>query len=111
MNDDVAGKVLFLSYVSGSSRTSNGLQPGITGDAQTGKSDAMDAAMHCLPTIWVMKTGLSDKAAAYINFIPGQVVHSDDLKWTEGLVYMSELAMSHFQVGVTYTTVMKSKAS
>lgn len=107
VGDDVAGKVLILSYVSGSSLTGNGIQPGISGDAQTGKSDAMDAALHILPQDRVMKTGLSDKAAAYIEFEPGQVVHSDDLKWTEGLVYMLKIAMSHFQQGATYTTVMK----
>lgn len=107
VGDDVAGKVLILSYVSGSSLTGNGIQPGISGDAQTGKSDAMDAALHILPQDRVMKTGLSDKAAAYIEFEPGQVVHSDDLKWTDGLVYMLKIAMSHFQQGATYTTVMK----
>jgi len=67
----------------------------------------MDAALHILPQDRVMKTGLSDKAAAYIEFEPGQVVHSDDLKWTDGLVYMLKIAMSHFQQGATYTTVMK----
>jgi hypothetical protein len=107
VGDDVAGKVLTLSYLSGSSLTSNGIQPGITGDAQTGKSDAMDAALHTLPQEWVMRTGLSDKAAAYIEFVPGQVVHSDDLKWTDGLIYMLKISMSKFQVGAEYTTVMK----
>lgn len=107
VGDDVAGKVLTLSYVSGSSLTSSGLQPGITGDAQTGKSDAMDASLHTLPSPWVMRTGLSDKAAAYIEFVPGQVVHSDDLKWTDGLIYMLKISMSSFQKGAEYTTVMK----
>jgi len=107
VGDAVAGKVLTLSYLSGSSLTSNGIQPGISGDAQTGKSDAMDAALHILPQEWVMRTGLSDKAAAYIDFTPGQVVHSDDLKWTDGLIYMLKVSMSHFQVGAEYTTVMK----
>ena len=107
VGDAVAGKVLILSYTSGSSLTSNGIQPGISGDAQTGKSDAMDAALHILPQEWVMRTGLSDKAAAYIDFTPGQVVHSDDLKWTDGLIYMLKVSMSHFQVGAEYTTVMK----
>lgn len=107
VGDEVAGKVLTLSYLSGSSLTSNGIQPGITGDAQTGKSDAMDAALHTLPQEWVMRTGLSDKAAAYIEFVPGQVVHSDDLKWTDGLIYMLKISMSKFQTGAEYTTVMK----
>lgn len=107
VGDDVAGKVLILSYVSGSSLTGNGIQPGITGDAQTGKSDAMDSALHILPQQWIMKTGLSDKAAVYTHFQPGHVIHSDDLNWTDGLTQILKVAMSNFQTGSTYTTVMK----
>jgi hypothetical protein len=107
IGDDVAGKVLFLSYASGSSGTSNGLQPGITGDAQTGKTDGMQAVLHCIPRLWSMDTGLSDKAAFYIEFRPGQVVFSDDINWTEGLIYLLKEAMTKFQSGASWTTVMK----
>ncbi len=107
IGDNNAGKVLFLSFVSGSSLTSSGLQPGITGDAQIGKTDAMLAVLHCLPKRWSMDTGLSDKAAFYIDFKPGQVVFSDDIIWTQGLAYMFKEAMSKFQSGARWTTVMK----
>lgn len=107
VGDDVSAKVLILSYCSGQSLTSNGIQPGITGDAQTGKSSVMDAVMHILPQERLLRTGLSDKALAYLSLSSGQVVHPDDIIWTESLKMFMKLAMSHFQAGYTYTTVAK----
>jgi len=107
VGDDMAGRELFISFATGSSLTADGLQPGTSGDAQIGKTHAMRSAVHCMPKHWVICTGLSDKAAYYLDLKPGVVVFSDDIIWRDGLVYMLKESMSMFQTGTTWTTVMK----
>ena len=55
-----------------------GLQISVNGASGSGKSHGVKTHLHLIPKKWKRVTGLSAKAAYYMNLVPGIIIFSDD---------------------------------
>jgi len=105
-------KVLICSIASAASLTSNGIQPGSTGDKGSGKSDACVAAYHLIPRDRILEGSLSPMSLLYLGregrLKPGMVLFSDDVEY-EPIVPIFKRSTSAFQRTVRHFTVLGGK--
>lgn len=105
-------KVLIASVASTASLTSNGIQPGSTGDKGSGKSDACAAAYHLVPMDRRLDGSLSPMSLFYLQetgrLQAGMVLFSDDVEY-EPIIPIYKRSTARFQQGLTHYTVSGGK--
>jgi hypothetical protein len=105
-------KVLIGSIASSASLTSNGIQPGGTGDKGSGKSDACVAVYHLVPEDRRLDGSLSPMSLFYLQekglLQAGMVLFSDDVEY-EGITPIYKRSTARFQHGITHFTVSSGK--
>ncbi len=105
-------KVLIASVASTSSLTSNGIQPGSTGDKGSGKSDACAATYHLIPNDRRLDGSLSPMSLFYLQekgrLQAGMVLFSDDVEY-EPILPIYKRSTARFQQGITHYTVSSGK--
>ncbi len=100
--------VFVLAGCAQAALTCQGIQPAIAGHKGSGKTTAATAALHLFPEEFVVSTTFSSKALFYDeNLQPGCVIFSDDTTLPPDLEGLVKRAMSSFQTGTKYMTVMK----
>jgi hypothetical protein len=107
-------KVLIGSIASTASLTSQGIQPGGTGDKGSGKSDACAATYHLVPMDRRLDGSLSPMSLFYLQetgkLKAGMVLFSDDVEY-EPIIPIYKRSTARFQQGITHYTVKRRKES
>ena len=86
-----------------------GLQISVNGTSGSGKSHGVKAHLHVIPKKWKRVTGLSAKAAYYMNLAPGIIIFSDDKDPEPAFEEVIKQATTNFQEETYYTTVKDQK--
>ena len=100
-------KHLLAPIASTNSLTSAGIQPAISGERGSGKTDAAMATFHIVPSRWKVDTSISSKTPYYIEWKDGLIVFSDDVEWSPELIHTLKRAMGRFQTKQTHTALDK----
>lgn len=105
--DDMIGLGWFCSFASGQSVMSEGIQPTAhSEDPGMGKTDSAKAAFHCIHTRRDLETSVSAMSLYRDTSLkPGDIIFSDDVEWSTGLVTTVKRAMSNFQRETHHTTL------
>ncbi|OPY55264.1 MAG: hypothetical protein A4E48_00118 [Methanosaeta sp. PtaU1.Bin060] len=105
-------EVLIASIASAASQTSNGIQPGGTGEKGSGKSDACAAVYHLIPPDRRLDGSLSPMSLFYLQetgrLKPGMILFSDDVEY-EPIVPIYKRSTARFQHGITHFSVSGGK--
>jgi DNA repair photolyase/primase-polymerase (primpol)-like protein len=105
-------KVLIASIASAASQTSNGIQPGGTGEKGSGKSDACTAVYHLVPPDRRLDGSLSPMSLFYLQetgrLKPGMILFSDDVEY-EPIIPIYKRSTARFQHGITHFSVSGGK--
>jgi hypothetical protein len=86
-----------------------GLQISVNGTSGSGKSHGIKTHLHLIPKKWKRVTGLSAKAAYYMNLAPGIIIFSDDKDPDTVFEEVIKQATTNFQEETYYTTVKDQK--
>jgi hypothetical protein len=86
-----------------------GLQISVNGTSGSGKSHGIKTHLHLIPKKWKRVTGLSAKAAYYMNLAPGIIIFSDDKDPDPAFEEVTKQATTNFQEETYYTTVRDQK--
>ncbi len=86
-----------------------GLQISVNGTSGSGKSHGIKTHLHLIPKKWKRVTGLSAKAAYYMNLTPGIIIFSDDKDPDPAFEEVIKQATTNFQEETYYTTVKDQK--
>ncbi len=86
-----------------------GLQISVNGISGSGKSHGIKTHLHLIPKKWKRVTGLSAKAAYYMNLAPGIIIFSDDKDPDSAFEEVIKQATTNFQEETSYTTVKDQK--
>jgi hypothetical protein len=86
-----------------------GLQISVNGTSGSGKSHGIKTHLHLIPKKWKRVTGLSAKAAYYMNLAPGIIIFSDDKDPDPAFEEVIKQATTNFQEETYYTTVKDQK--
>ena len=105
--DDIMGMGWLCSFASGQSITSEGIQPTAhSEDPGMGKTDSAKAAFHCIHTRRDLETSVSAMSLYRDKSLtPGDIISSDDVEWSTGLVSTVKRSMSNFQRETFHTTL------
>lgn len=99
-------KHLLASAASTNSLTSAGIQPELNGEKGHGKTDAVKATFHIIPEKWKLSASISAKALYYHQgLLPGSILFSDDVQWSEDLISTVKRSMGSFQEPQTHFTL------
>jgi hypothetical protein len=99
-------KHLLASIACTNSLTSSGIQPELNGEKGHGKTDAVKAVFHLIPERWKLSASISAKALYYHQgLLPGTVISSDDVQWSEDLISTVKRSMGSFQEPQTHFTL------
>jgi hypothetical protein len=97
---------LLASIACTNSLTSAGIQPELNGEKGKGKTDAVRAVFHLVPDRWKLSASISAKALYYYkDLLPGSVIFSDDVQWSEDLISTVKRSMGSFQEPQTHFTL------
>jgi len=102
--------VILLAFSAASAKTTKGIHPGFSGNKGEGKTSGCVAALHILPQEYVYAGSMSPKAVFYSDIPSGSIVFRDDTYLEDEILQTFKTAMSSFQGGLNYTTVMKGSA-
>lgn len=106
-------KVLISSTASAASLTSNGIQPGGTGEKGSGKSNACAAVYHLIPPDRRLDGSLSPMSLFYLQetgrLKPGMVLFSDDVEY-EPIIPIYKRATARFQQGISHFSVSSGRS-
>ncbi len=86
-----------------------GLQISVNGTSGSGKSHGIKTHLHLIPKKRKRITGLSAKAAYYMNLTPGIIIFSDDKDPDPAFEEVIKQATTNFQEETYYTTVRDQK--
>ena len=86
-----------------------GLQISVNGTSGSGKSHGIKTHLHLIPKKWKRVTGLSAKAAYYMNLVPGIIIFSDDKDPEPAFEEVIKQTTTNFQEETYYTTVKDQK--
>ena len=86
-----------------------GLQISVNGASGSGKSHGIKTHLHLIPKRWKRITGLSAKAAYYMNLAPGISIFSDDKDPDPAFEEVIKQATTNFQEETYYITVKDQK--
>lgn len=99
-------KHLLASIASTNSLTSAGIQPELNGAKGHGKTDAVKAVFHLIPDKWKLAASVSAKSLYYHKgLLPGSIIFSDDVQWSEDLISTVKRSMGSFQEPQTHFTL------
>jgi len=91
-------KHLLASIACTNSLTSAGIQPELNGEKGHGKTDAVRSVFHIIPDKWKLSASISAKALYYhTGLLPGSIIFSDDVQWSEDLISTVKRSMGSFQ--------------
>jgi len=97
---------LLASVACTNSLTSAGIQPELNGEKGKGKTDAVRAVFHLIPDRWKLSASISAKALYYHkDLLPGSIIFSDDVQWSEDLISTVKRSMGSFQEPQTHFTL------
>lgn len=103
-------KHLFASIACTNSATSAGIQPELNGPKGHGKTDSVKAVFHLIPSKWKLAASISAKALYYhTDLLPGTIIFSDDVQWSEDLISTVKRSMGSFQEPQTHFTLDKNR--
>jgi len=103
-------KHLLASIACTNSLTSAGIQPELNGEKGHGKTDAVKAVFHLIPGRWKLPASISSKALYYHKgLLPGSIIFSDDVQWSEDLISTVKRSMGSFQEPQTHFTLDKNR--
>ena len=103
-------KHLLASIACTNSLTSAGIQPELNGEKGHGKTDAVKAVFHLVPEKWKLSASISAKALYYHQgLLPGSIIFSDDVQWSEDLISTVKRSMGSFQEPQTHFTLDKNR--
>ncbi len=85
------------------------MQISVNGASGSGKSHGIKTHLHLIPKKWKRVTGLSAKAAYYMNLAPGIIIFSDDKDPDPAFEEVIKQATTNFQEETYYTTVKDQK--
>jgi hypothetical protein len=103
-------KHLLASISCTNSLTSAGIQPELNGEKGHGKTDAVKAVFHLVPDRWKLAASISAKALYYHQgLLPGSIIFSDDVQWSEDLISTVKRSMGSFQEPQTHFTLDKNR--
>lgn len=106
IGDDTIFYGLLASIGSQSCRSSDGIQPGLTGESGKGKTDACRALYHLLPDDYKMRGSFSNKSLFYHLKKPGTVLFFDDAaRLHEDIQDIIKQSTSAFQEPFIHRTV------
>jgi len=106
IGDEDVIKHLLASIASTNSLTSAGIQPELNGAKGRGKTDAVRAVFHLIPDKWKLAASVSAKSLYYHQgLLPGSIVFSDDVQWSEDLITTVKRSMGSFQEPQTHFTL------
>jgi hypothetical protein len=86
-----------------------GLQISVNGASGSGKSHGIKTHLHLIPKRWKRITGLSAKAAYYMNLAPGISIFSADKDPDPAFEEVIKQATTNFQEETYYTTIKDQK--
>jgi hypothetical protein len=109
VSDKFLGKIMFLSIANQSAKSTDGIQPKLTGLSGKGKTHSAKSVYHLIPDVGYKITGsLSAKTLFYHpNLMPGTIILSDDVKMSDDLDSTLKQIMSNFQEPTIHRTVIK----
>ncbi len=102
-------KHLLASISCTNSATSSGIQPELNGPKGHGKTDSVKAAFHLIPPKFKLAISISAKALYYHDLLPGTIIFSDDVKWSDDLISTVKRSMGSFQEPQTHFTLDKNR--
>jgi len=106
IGDEIIFYGLLASIGSQLCRTSDGIQPGLTGESGKGKTDSCRALFHLLPEDYKMAGSFSNKSLFYHLKKPGTVLFFDDAaRLSEEIQDMIKQSTSAFQEQFIHRTV------
>jgi len=106
IGDEDVLKHLLASIACTNSLTSAGIQPELNGEKGHGKTDAVRAVFHLVPEKWKLSASISAKALYYHRgLLPGSILFSDDVQWSEDLISTVKRSMGSFQEPQTHFTL------
>ena len=71
-----------------------------------GKTDAVKAVFHLIPNQWKLAASVSAKSLYYHKgLLPGSIIFSDDVQWSEDLITTVKRSMGSFQEPQTHFTL------
>lgn len=106
IGDEDVIKHLLASIASTNSQTSAGIQPELNGAKGHGKTDAVRAVFHLIPDQWKLAASVSAKSLYYHKgLLPGSIIFSDDVQWSEDLITTVKRSMGSFQEPQTHFTL------
>ena len=85
------------------------MQISVNGILGSGKSHGIKTHLHLIPKKWKRVTGLSAKAAYYMNLAPCIIIFSDDKDPEPAFEEVIKQATTNFQEETYYTTVRDQK--
>ena len=85
------------------------MQISVNGISGSGKSHGIKTHLHLIPKKWKRITGLSAKAAYYMNLAPGIIIFSDDTDPDPAFEEVIKQATTNFQEETYYATVKDQK--
>jgi len=106
IGDEDALKHLIASIASTNSQTSAGIQPELNGPKGHGKTDGVRSVFHLIPDKWKLAASVSAKSLYYHpGLLPGSIIFSDDVQWSEDLITTVKRSMGSFQEPQTHFTL------
>mgnify|MGYP001190514335 CR=1 FL=1 len=106
IGDEDVLKHLLSSIASTNSLKSAGIQPELNGAKGHGKTDAVKAVFHLIPEKWKLAASVSAKSLYYHKgLLPGSIIFSDDVQWSEDLISTVKRSMGSFQEPQTHFTL------
>lgn len=106
IGDEDVLKHLLASIACTNSLTSAGIQPELNGEKGHGKTDAVKAVFHLIPDKWKLAASVSAKSLYYHQgLLPGSIIFSDDVQWSEDLISTVKRSMGSFQEPQTHFTL------
>ncbi|RJE46815.1 hypothetical protein A7K50_12380 [Dehalobacter sp. MCB1] len=106
IGDEDVLKHLLASIACTNSLTSAGIQPELNGEKGHGKTDAVRAVFHLVPAKWKLAASVSAKSLYYHKgLLPGSIVFSDDVQWSDDLISTVKRSMGNFQEPQTHFTL------
>lgn len=109
VGDRDLGQILLYCTGSQLNKTSNGLHPKLSGESGMGKSDAVEAFLHCMPKCAYLKTSLSSKSIFYHDIKPGTLIFLDDYKQNDDLDAIIKQTSSRFHDPYEHRTIDKDR--
>jgi hypothetical protein len=105
IGDDNTEEGLSVSIASQSCLNSSGIQIALNGESGSGKSHIVKTHLRFVPAKYRVSSGLSPKAAYYMNLKEGMVVFYDDVSMSLEMEEIIKRATTNYQECTEYNTV------